>query len=75
MNQIVWWDETRRKYLIRTVLNPTKDYDILSPRNKEGKFDVEGGEYMKERKSKLNVKYEKECHLGLRVEMITPLKR
>ena len=73
LNQIVWWDETHRKCLIGTVQNPSKDYDILFPRNNEGKFDVEGGEYTKERKSRLNVKYEKECRLGLGVGMIAPL--
>ena len=72
LDQIVWWDETHRKCLIGTSSNPNKNYHILFPRNEEGQFNVEG-KYSKERKSKLNVKYEKECRLGLGVAMVTPL--
>ena len=73
LNQIVWWDETHRKCLIGSIQNPTKTYDILFPRNKEGNFDEKKGQYTKERKTKLNVKYEKECRLGLGVAMVQPL--
>ena len=34
---------------------------------------MEGGEYTKERKSKLNVKYDEECRLGLGVGLKTSL--
>jgi len=75
LNQIVWWDETHRKCLIGSIQNPTKTYDILFPRNLEGKFDQKTGQYSKERKTKLNVKYEKECRLGLGVAMVQPLSQ
>ena len=73
LDQIVWWDETHRKCLIGSANNPNKNYHILFPRNKEGQFDLEKGEYSKEQKTRLNVKYEKECRLGLGVAMVTPL--
>ena len=46
---------------------------MLFPRDKKGNIDIENGEYTKERKTILNVKYEKECRLGLGVAMVTPL--
>ena len=71
---MVWWDETHRKSLIGGQ-NPSKTFQILFPRNKDGKLDLENGEYSKERKTVLNVKYEKECRLGLGVAMVTPLSQ
>ena len=72
LDQIVWWDETHRKCLIGGQ-NPSKSIQMLFPRNKEGRIDIEKGEYSQERKTILNVKYEKECRLGLGVAMVTPL--
>jgi len=72
LDQIVWWDETHRKCLIGGQ-NPSKCIQIKFPRNKDGKVDIENGEYSAERKTILNVKYEKECRLGLGVAMVTPL--
>ena len=72
LHQIVWWDETHRKCLIGGQ-NPSKTIQMLFPRDKEGKIDVENGEYTKEQKTILNVKYEKECRLGLGVAMVAPL--
>ena len=72
LHQVVWWDETHRKCLINGQ-NPTKTFQILFPRNKNGELDIEKGEYSKERKTILNVKYKKECSLGLGVAMVIPL--
>ena len=72
LDQIVWWDETHQKCLIG-MQNPSKAFYILFPRNKQGRIDVDNGENSKERKFVLNVKYEKECRLGLGVTMVTPL--
>ena len=72
LDQIAWWDETHWKCLI-CVQNPSKSFQILFPRNEQGRIDMENGEYSKERKFVLNVKYEKECCLGLGVAMVTPL--
>jgi len=72
LHQVVWWDETHRKCVIGSIQNTNKTFEILFPRNKEGNFELEGGEYTKERKTRLNVKYEKECRLGLGVAMVTP---
>ena len=45
---------------------------MIFSRDKKGNIDIENGEYTKERKTILNVKYETECKLGLGVEMVTP---
>ena len=74
LHQVVWWDETHRKCLIGGQ-NPSKTFQILFPRNENGDLDIENGEYSKERKTVLNVKYEKECCLGLGVAMVTPLSQ
>ena len=73
MDQIVWWDETHKKCLIGTSSNPNTNYYIEFPRNEEGQFDIDKGKYSNKKRSKLNVKYEKECRLGLGVAMVTPL--
>ena len=72
LNQIIWWDETHRKCLIGGQSN-TREFQLQFPRNKSGKFDAIHGEYSKEELSVLNVKYEKECRVGLGVAMVTPL--
>ena len=72
LDQIVWWDETHRKCLIGGQ-NPSKSIQIIFPRNEDGKIDIQNGQYSKERKTILNVKYEKECRLGLGVAKVTPL--
>ncbi len=72
LNQIVWWDETHRKCLIGGH-SETRDFHLQFPRNKSGKFDAIHGEYSTEELSVLNVKYEKECRIGLGVAMVTPL--
>ena len=72
LHQIVWWDETHRKCLIGGQ-NPSKTIQMIFPRDKDGKIDIKNGEYTKERKTVLNVKYEKECRLGLGVAMVAPL--
>ena len=41
-------------------------------RDAEGKIDLEGGQFDKKKVQILNCKYEKECHLGLGCEMVTP---
>ena len=45
---------------------------MMFPRNKDGRIDIDNGEYSKDLKTKLNVKYEKECRLGLGCAMVTP---
>ena len=71
IDQVVWWDETHRKCLIGGA-SGTKPYQMLIPRNRDGKIDIEHGEYSKDLKTQLNVKYEKECRLGLGCAMVTP---
>ena len=72
IHQIVWWDETHRKCLIGGITSH-KDFNLQFPRNKNGRLDVVNGEYSNEEKSVLNVKYEKECRLGLGVAVVVPL--
>ena len=71
LHQIVWWDETHRKCLIGW-LSATKNCFIDFPRDKEGRFDVKG-EYSQKIILRLNVKYEKECRMGLGCAMVKPL--
>ena len=70
--QVVWWDETHRKCLIGG-LSRTKNYHIMFPRTSDGKVDTKNGEYSNKEISILNVKYEKECRMGLGCAMVTPL--
>ena len=72
LHQIVWWDETHRKCLIGG-LSSSKDFTLLFKRDKNGKLDLKNGEYSKKKVSILNVKYEKECRLGLGCAMVAPL--
>ena len=73
MDQVALWDGTHIKWFIGGI-NPDKSFQLIFPRNKEGDVDTSSdGEYTEERKSQLNVKYEKECCLGLEVAMVTPL--
>ena len=72
IHQVVWWDETHRKCLIGG-LSRTKHFHVLFPRDETGKVDVKNGEYSKEEISILNVKYEKECRMGLGCAMVAPL--
>ena len=72
LHQVVWWDETHRKCLIGG-LSSSKDYHIEFPRNEEGKIQVEDGKYLNKKISRLNVKYEKECRMGLGCAMVAPL--
>ena len=72
LHQIVWWDETHRKCLIGGQ-SSSKNFRLRFPRNKQGKLDVVHGKYSEEDTTILNVKYEKECRLGLGVAMVMPL--
>ena len=72
IQQVVWWDETHRKCLIGGS-STTKDYQMLFMRNSDGKINLENGEYSSDIKTRLNVKYEKECRLGLGCAVIQPL--
>ena len=45
---------------------------MLFKRDRSGKIDLVNGEYSSERKTILNVKYEKECRLGLGCAMVQP---
>ena len=72
LHQVVWWDETHRKCLIGG-LSATKDVYLSFPRDKEGKLKVVGGEYSNKKISRLNVKYEKECRMGLGCAVVAPL--
>jgi len=71
LHQIVWWDEIHRKCLIGG-LSATKDYVLQFKRDKNDKIDFENGKYSDKIITKLNVKYEKECRLGLGCAMISP---
>ena len=73
LHQVVWWDETHRKCLIGG-LSSSKDYHIEFPRDEEGKVDI-NGKYSEKKLSRLNVKYEKECRMGLGCAMVAPLDR
>ena len=72
LHQVVWWDETHRKCLIGG-LSASKDVYLSFPRDKEGKLKVKGGEYSSKKVSRLNVKYEKECRMGLGCAVVAPL--
>ena len=50
LHQIVWWDETHRKF-ITGGQKPSKIIQMLFPRVKEGKIDVENAEYTNEQKT------------------------
>ena len=50
-----------------------KTIQMIFPRDKKGNIDIENGEYTKERKTILNVKYDKKCQLGLGFAMVIPL--
>ena len=71
LNQVVWWDETHRKCLIGGS-SSTKNYQMLFQRDRNGRIDLVNGNYSEERKTILNVKYEKECRVGLGCAMIQP---
>ena len=72
LHQVVWWDETHRKCLIGG-LSATKDVYLSFPRDSNGKLKVKGGKYSDKKVSRLNVKYEKECRMGLGCAVVAPL--
>ena len=72
IHQVVWWDETHRKCLIGGQ-SRTKHFHVMFPRDETGKVNVKNGEYSKKEISILNVKYEKECRMGLGCAMVAPL--
>ena len=72
LHQVVWWDETHRKCLIGG-LSASKDYHIEFPRDSSGKIDPKNGEYAGKKISRLNVKYEKECRMGLGCAIVQPV--